>query len=103
MKSALITGCSKGGIGDALAQEFHKNGVRVFATARNMVKVEHLKVFGIEVLQLDVLSPESIQMAAAEVLKATGGELDFLVNNAGGGEPCLYYCHSGRACWIDTN
>ncbi len=103
MKSALITGCSKGGIGDALAQEFHKNVVRVFATARNMVKVEHLKVLGIEVLQLDVLSPESIQMAAAEVLKATGGELDFLVNNAGGGEPCLYCCHSGRACWIDTD
>ena len=97
MKSALITGCSKGGIGDALAQEFHKHNVRVFASARNMGKVEHLKVLGIEVLQLDVLSPESIQMAAAEVLRVTGGELDFLVNNAGGGEPCLYFCHSGRA------
>ncbi len=97
MKSALITGCSKGGIGDGLAQEFHKHDVRVFASARNMGKVEHLKLLGIEVLQLDVLSPESIQMAAAEVLKVTGGESDFLVNNAGGGEPCLYFCHSGRA------
>ncbi len=102
MKSALITGCSKGGIGDALAQEFHKHDVRVFASARNMGKLEHLKVLGIkvlgiEVLQLDVLSPKSIQMAAKEVLKVTGGELDFLVNNAGWGESCLYFCHSGRA------
>jgi len=103
MKSAPITGCSKGGIGDALAQEFYRNDVRVFATAGNMVKVEHLKVLGIEVLQLDVLSPEYIQVAAAEVLKATAGELDFLFNNAGGGEPCLYCCHSGRACWLDTD
>ncbi len=103
MKSALITGCSKGGIGDALAQEFHKHGVRVFATGRNMVKVEHLKLLAIEVLQPDVLSPESMRTAAAEVLKATGGELDFLINNAGGGEPCLSCCHSGRACWNDTD
>lgn len=40
-KSASITGCSKGGIGAALAQEFHRNGVRIFATARNLAKVEH--------------------------------------------------------------
>ncbi len=89
-KSALITGCSKGGIGDALAQEFHKNGVRVFAIARNSAKVEDFKSLGIEVLQLDVLSPESIQIAVSEVRKATGGKLDFLVNNAGAGESCLF-------------
>lgn len=86
MKTALITGCSEGGIGDAIAQEFHKNGVRVFATARNLTKIEHLRALGLEVLQLDVLSPESIQMAVADVQKATGGTLDFLVNNAGAGE-----------------
>lgn len=88
-RSALITGCSKGGIGDALAQEFHKKGIRVFATARNLAKIEHFKTLGIEVLQLDVLSSESIQMAVSAVRKATGGKLDFLVNNAGAGQSCL--------------
>ncbi|MCJ1456638.1 hypothetical protein MMC28_007000 [Mycoblastus sanguinarius] len=84
-KTALITGCSLGGIGDALAQEFHKRGVRVFATARNLAKVEHLRAMGLDVLKLDVLSPESIQMVVADVRKTTGGTLDFLVNNAGAG------------------
>jgi len=88
-KSVLITGCSRGGIGDALAQEFHKKGLKVFATARNLSKVEHLKTMGLEVLQLDVTSQESIRNAAEEVQKATDGKLDFLVNNAGSGESII--------------
>ena len=82
-KSALITGCSKGGIGDALALEFHERGVRVFSTARNLSKVEHHQALGIEVLQLDVTDEESIEHVVKEVEKLTGGKLDFLVNNAG--------------------
>lgn len=83
MKSVLITGCSKGGIGDALAQEFHSKGIRVFATARDLSKVEHLRNLGLDILQLDVTSADSIAKIAGEVEKATGGKLDFLVNNAG--------------------
>lgn len=101
-KSVLITGCSKGGIGDAIAQEFHKRGVRVFATPRNLAKVEHLRALGLEVLQLDVLSADSIQIAGAEVRKATGGTLDFLVNNAGAGASRLHrYCRHSAV--NDTN
>lgn len=84
-RTALITGCSKGGIGDALAQEFHSNGVRVFATARDITKMADLKAMGIEVLSLDVVSADSIQAAVSIVNEATGGKLDFLVNNAGKG------------------
>lgn len=86
MKSVLITGCSKGGIGDALAQEFHSKGVRVFATARNLEKIDHLKKLGLDVLQLDVTSAESIRKAVIVVEKEMGGKLDFLVNNAGMGK-----------------
>jgi 1-acylglycerone phosphate reductase len=53
--SVLITGCSEGGIGDALARAFHHNGLRVFATARNLAKVEHLKKLGLHILPLDVI------------------------------------------------
>lgn len=35
-KVALITGCSDGGIGHALALELHNRGWRVFATARRV-------------------------------------------------------------------
>ena len=82
-KTVLITGCSAGGIGDALAQNFHRKGLRVFATARDLAKVQHLKEMGMAVLRLDVVDTESIQKALAQVSETTGGLLDILVNNSG--------------------
>lgn len=85
-KTVLITGCSEGGIGDALAKAFHKKGLRVFASARNTAKVQHLKDMGLEILQLDVTDEESIKRAVSTVKAATGGYLDILVNNSGAGK-----------------
>lgn len=85
VKYALITGCSAGGIGDALAQEFHAKGVHVFATARNVSKIGHLKTLGLTTFKLDVTNSQSIEEAVAEISKITGGRLNFLVNNAGMG------------------
>jgi NADP-dependent 3-hydroxy acid dehydrogenase YdfG len=85
-KSVLITGCSEGGIGDALAQEFLKNGLRVFATARDLKSVQHLKELGCEVCRLDVTDVESVKGAVEFVGSKTGGELGVLVNNAGTGK-----------------
>jgi len=82
-KSVLISGCSAGGIGDALAKAFHSRGCRVFATARNLSKVQHLKDSGIEVLHMDVLDVDSCTKAAETVRRCTGGTLDILVNNSG--------------------
>jgi 1-acylglycerone phosphate reductase len=84
-KVALLTGCSEGGIGDALAQEFHRKGLRVIATARNLSKIEHLKALGLEILPLDVVDDTSIKQAVESVKNATGGTLDFLVNCSGAG------------------
>jgi hypothetical protein len=85
-KSVLITGCSEGGIGDALAQEFLKRGCKVFATARNLDTVQHLKELGCEVYKLDVTDEESVQSAVEFVEKRAGGKLGILVNNAGTGK-----------------
>lgn len=85
-KTVLITGCSVGGIGDALAQSFHKKGLRVYATARRISKMNHLKEMGIETLELDVQNTESIEKAVEFVQKTTEGTLDILVNNAGIGK-----------------
>ncbi|KAK0383163.1 hypothetical protein NLU13_9076 [Sarocladium strictum] len=81
--SVLITGTSKGGIGDSLAHEFHRRGYKVFATARNLQKVQHFEQAGITVVKLDVTEPETIKSAVKEVEAATGGRLDILVNNSG--------------------
>nr|POE86937.1 nadph-dependent 1-acyldihydroxyacetone phosphate reductase [Quercus suber] len=82
-KSVLITGCSSGGIGHALAREFHSQGLRVFATARNSSSISDLAALGIETLSLEVTSATSITNLAAEIASRTNGALDILVNNAG--------------------
>ncbi|CAL5870366.1 uncharacterized protein PFLUO_LOCUS4602 [Penicillium psychrofluorescens] len=84
-RTVLITGCSDGGMGAALAKEFHRQGDRVFATARTLSKMASLKAAGIETLALDVVSEDSIQACLNQVSSLTGGSLDILVNNAGRG------------------
>ncbi|KAL2832390.1 hypothetical protein BDW59DRAFT_139170 [Aspergillus cavernicola] len=83
-KSVLITGCFPGGIGNALAREFHSCGLRVFATARDAKSLEDLAVLGIESLSLIVDDEDSVQLCFAEVKRRLGDRgLDYLVNNAG--------------------
>ncbi|KAI6082324.1 putative short-chain dehydrogenase/reductase [Hypoxylon rubiginosum] len=86
-KTVLITGCSEGGIGAALVAEFQSRGCQVFATARDVSKMQSLANLGIETLALDVNSDASIATAFTAVQKATGGSLDYLVNNAGVNHP----------------
>ncbi|KAI1619905.1 1-acylglycerone phosphate reductase [Exophiala viscosa] len=84
-RTILITGCSDGGLGAALATAFHKRGDRVFATARNPAKMASLTAAGIETLALDVLTDDSIKACVEQVSSLTGGSLDMLINNAGAG------------------
>ncbi|KAK4241481.1 NADPH-dependent 1-acyldihydroxyacetone phosphate reductase [Achaetomium macrosporum] len=81
----LITGCSAGGMGAALASTFHSAGHHVYATARNPSKLAPLAKQGIQTLTLDVTSPSSIAAAVASVtasLPAGQKGLDMLINNA---------------------
>ncbi|KAI9050523.1 hypothetical protein LZ554_005684 [Drepanopeziza brunnea f. sp. 'monogermtubi'] len=82
-KSVLITGCSPGGIGHALAREFHAKGLHVIATARSKDAIEDLEAMGMSTLGLEVTNADSIEEARGEVERITGGKLDILVNNAG--------------------
>ncbi|KAJ5266890.1 oxidoreductase [Penicillium angulare] len=85
-KSVLITGCSDGGIGSALAKAFHDKGIHVFATARQKSKMKALgDLPNITFLELDVTSSESIAAAQEAVSKERNGTLDYLVNNSGSG------------------
>ncbi|KAK3301205.1 short chain dehydrogenase [Chaetomium fimeti] len=76
-KSVLITGCSDGGLGAALATAFHNAGLHVYATARDVSKMKNLAASGIDTLELDVTSPSSIASCASKL-----PSLDILVNNA---------------------
>lgn len=82
-KSVLITGCSPGGIGCALAQEYQFRNCNVIATARNPKALAELEAMGLTAVRLDVDDEDSINEAKARVEEITGGKLDILVNNAG--------------------
>lgn len=82
--SALITGCSDGGIGSGLALTFQERGYHVFATARNPQKMSALNNLpNVTLLTLDVTSKDHIQAAVEAVSARTGGKLSYLINNAG--------------------
>ncbi|KAF7588345.1 hypothetical protein BBP40_005873 [Aspergillus hancockii] len=84
IRTVLITGCSAGGIGSALAESFHERGLHVFATARSISKMAHLQNWSnITLIELDVSSTSSIAAALNTVTAETGGKLNYLVNNAG--------------------
>ncbi|XP_044470463.1 short-chain dehydrogenase RED1-like [Mangifera indica] len=79
----LITGCSHGGLGHALALEFASKGCHVVATARSkrsMKDLEHDSRFFLH--ELDVVSDESVKNCVANVIEKFG-RIDILVNNAG--------------------
>ncbi|KAI1134065.1 putative short-chain dehydrogenase/reductase [Hypoxylon sp. FL0543] len=83
-KVVLITGCSNGGLGFALAKAFQQAGCYVVATARDPSKVGTLaNEPDIEIVPLDVTSADSIASCVSQLREKTNGRLDVLVNNAG--------------------
>jgi NADP-dependent 3-hydroxy acid dehydrogenase YdfG len=80
-KAVLITGCSSG-IGEATARRLAAGGWTVYATARRLEAIEHLKDAGCRTLALDVTDEDSMRAAVAEI-EQTEGAVGVLVNNAG--------------------
>lgn len=75
--NVLITGASSG-IGRATARLFAEKGFQVFGTSRRRLPDKG----GVQMLQLDVQSDESVRRCVAEVLQRAGS-IDVLINNAG--------------------
>ncbi len=76
---SLVTGASRG-LGREVARRLAEEGHTVLAGVRYPARWSPLP--GVEMVELDVADPASIQAAAAQV-KSRFGHLDVLVNNAG--------------------
>jgi NAD(P)-dependent dehydrogenase (short-subunit alcohol dehydrogenase family) len=79
---ALVTGASRGGIGQATAQALTTAGFLVYATARRPEARAALDAQGLRSLELDVTDERSM-VAAVRQIEAEHGAVDVLVNNAG--------------------
>ncbi len=85
-RTVFITGCSTG-IGHCAAQGLKKRGYRVIASARRPADVQRLNNEGLECIQLDLDSPDSIEQAVCELARRTNRRVYGLFNNAGYGQP----------------
>ncbi|KAF7979385.1 hypothetical protein HWV62_42478 [Athelia sp. TMB] len=81
-KVVLITGCTTGGIGFHLCEEFAFQSCKVYATSRNVASMTGFKHDSIQKLAMDVNNAEDIERVVNRILVAEG-RIDILVNNAG--------------------
>lgn len=82
-KVALVTGASSG-FGVGIAKALAASGCKVWITARNAKKLEHVAVeIGATPLQADATNPADWDRVIDHIM-AKAGRLDILVNNAGG-------------------
>ena len=88
--SILITGCSSG-FGRLGAEHYARLGAKVFATMRNLPRPEATELetlakaekLDITVLEIDITKDDQVTQGVNEAIKAAGGKLDVLINNAG--------------------
>ena len=78
-KTVLVTGANRG-LGYEFARQYAADGWRVIGTARNPAEATELAELGVQVVELDVTSPASVERLAGEL---AGVPIDLLVNNAG--------------------
>ncbi|KAJ3529385.1 hypothetical protein NM688_g7860 [Phlebia brevispora] len=82
-KVVLVTGCSQGGLGAYLCEEYVRQGCIVYATARNPSSMKFTSP-EIRMLKLDVVDDEQVKSVVQTVIDKEG-RIDILVNNAGMG------------------
>lgn len=83
-KLALITGATSG-IGEALAHQFSKNGIRLILVGRRIKNLENLaRLLDVDthILNIDITNREAVVKALSN-LPESFSDVDILVNNAG--------------------
>ncbi|KAK7686714.1 hypothetical protein QCA50_010314 [Cerrena zonata] len=85
-KVVLITGCSEGGIGNALCEAYAAHGCIIYATARRLESMSNLNRPTIHKLKLDVLDDDQVDDVVKTIIDRER-RIDILVNNAGTAAP----------------
>jgi NAD(P)-dependent dehydrogenase (short-subunit alcohol dehydrogenase family) len=78
-RTVLITGANRG-IGLELARQYAAAGWRVIGTARKPDAAAELRELDVNIVQLDVTDPSSVERMAKDL---AGTPIDLLINNAG--------------------
>lgn len=82
-KTVLITGCSTGSIGWALAKVFLEHDFHVFAGVRSRSKARDLaELSNVDLVELDVTVSQTILQCKEMVAEHTGENLDVLVSTS---------------------
>ncbi|KIK15790.1 hypothetical protein PISMIDRAFT_290032 [Pisolithus microcarpus 441] len=81
-KVVLVTGCTTGGIGFHLCEEFAEKGCIVYATSRRLETMQGFRHDTIRAMALDVTRDEDISAVVQKILEERG-KIDIVVNNAG--------------------
>jgi len=77
--TVLVTGANRG-LGLEFARQYAADGWNVIATARNPERADELRALPVEIAQLDVADPASVDSLARSL---EGRPIDLLINNAG--------------------
>ncbi|KAH7890652.1 oxidoreductase [Phlebopus sp. FC_14] len=78
----LVTGCSTGGIGFHLCEQFADQGCLVYATSRKLETMQGFRNESIRKLAMDVTKDDDVLAVVKKILEEVG-KIDVLVNNAG--------------------
>ncbi|KAF7303271.1 Short-chain dehydrogenase reductase family protein [Mycena kentingensis (nom. inval.)] len=78
----LVTGCSHGGIGYALCEQFVVEGCQVYATARRLESMTDLAGPQVVLKTLDITNTADVHRVVEEIV-SEAGRIDIVVNNAG--------------------
>ncbi|KAJ7455952.1 hypothetical protein B0H11DRAFT_2066455, partial [Mycena galericulata] len=85
MPSYVVTGAARGIGFEFITQLSADSDNTVFAIVRNKATATKLSALprnNVTVLEADITDAKALNLAADEVSKATGGKLDYLINNA---------------------
>ncbi|KAJ7508503.1 hypothetical protein B0H11DRAFT_1965373 [Mycena galericulata] len=85
MPSYVVTGAARGIGFEFITQLSADSDNTVFAIVRNKATATKLSALprnNVTVLEADITDAKALKLAADEVSKATGGKLDYLINNA---------------------
>jgi NAD(P)-dependent dehydrogenase (short-subunit alcohol dehydrogenase family) len=101
-KRAIVT-AGAAGIGLSIAEELHKEGVKVWIcdVAADKLAEAKVKLPGIEAVVCDVADPLAVDRFVADAVAGMGG-LDFLINNAGIAGPAAPVEDISTEDWLRT-